>query len=246
MTDQQIVELSPDEMCYQAYLNLALFRMIQKEIPSDEEGEENPALVERVLRSIRQEYRVRRRKEGLRSAAKTVGKVFMILIAALSIGFTSAFAVSNTFRKEIWKLFVVTTPDHSEIGVTRLSGEDSSMPTVSYQPTMFQPGWLPNDQFKQTELVSGSTMSFSTYKSDSGETMTLDVYSNSALVNLNTEGMTEKTVDLAGTEMHVFSKEDHYCVIWHGSSCYFVLQTYGLCEGEALAIAMSVHNKGDR
>ena len=241
MTENEWAELSPEEAYFQSALQYAQYRLILREIPPEEECEGSEELDRRVLRLIDERTKKQRTRKALKKGVAAFVRLTILIVLLLNLALTTVFAVSGEVREQVLNLFLLTKRDHTEIKVRPSSYRDSAMPNTTPQPSDYRLCWLPGDEFKKTESVGGSRMNFTTYKSSHGSTITLDVYSSTSLVNLNTEGMAQKTVNMGEKEIVIFHQREHLCLIWSDAYYNFVLQTYGLTESEALSAAMSVY-----
>ena len=73
----------------------------------------------------------------------------------------------------------------------------------------------------------------------------MDVGNQTAVGNVDTEGMTPSTITIRDTEFHVFTEENRTLLIWQEDSAYFVFDAWGMTESEALLAALSVRPMED-
>ena len=165
-------------------------------------------------------------------------KTIAIILMVVNLCATVAFALSGTLRERIMNLFVVTYTTHSNIEITGGSGNTPN--TVSDVFPDYAASWFPNDRFTVTEKSSFPEFQNTTYSDGTGVLIFLDVNSESVVENVNTEGMTEKSVRIGGKDLRVFHSDGKSFIIWQEDSLYFILSAINMTETEAILVAVSV------
>ena len=246
------MSMSPEETYAQAMINLAVYRLAQREIPQEDRqnhsGEEE--FDQKMVQLIRQRFRENGKKEAGKQGSLRIMRLFAFAVLLICFVLTTAFAVSREFRQRIINLYVQTDADSSEIEwinpadpVLHTHQQGSS---VDEQTAMaFQVTWFPDETFEMVREIS--EMPFwgnITYESDSGEgarSITLDLYGADTSLTLDTEGMDHTPIRIAGREIRLFEKEPSRILVWRDESVYFVMHTEKLSRTEALLAAVSVY-----
>lgn len=232
-------DLSPSEAYFQAALQFAQYQLIQKEIPSQEECEESPALDSRILRMIDTQLRKRTRNPLNKRMAMKLLRTAAVALLILNLLLTTAFALNGDFRERVNRLFVRTYPTHSDID---MEGDPELIASTGTQAmlTDYALTWLPGDNCEIVERTGTLLTKSVTYASDDDVYIILDISGQSIAGTINTEGMESSLTHLNGEDLQVFHHENEYVIIWQEGECHFVLNAKNLTESEAILAALSV------
>ncbi len=239
MTDQHWEEISPEEAYFEAALQLAQLRLIEQEIPPEEECERNEALDERMIRLIRDQTRRNQSFVNRKRIAKRIGLSLLVILLLLNIALTTSFATNAAFREQIFRLFVDTFPTHSH--VESAAGEEETLSGKSTVPVSeYSLTWLPDEGIIRTESYRSMTMSSAAYRSETGVSINLDACLETVGSSVNTEGMEPRVVTIGKDDLQVFHAGDKLILIWQNGEIHFIMETHGLTEAEAILTALSV------
>ncbi len=233
-------ELSPEEAYFQAALQLAQYKLIQKEIPSQNAcEEEDEELDQRVMRMIVRETGKQPNTKTWSSALRRTLKAVAAAVLILNLCAVTAFALSSDFRNRVFQLFVATYPDHSDIGINPVSPEYSEEQSSESIPA-YRLTWLPSDHYTIAEETASPAMYSITYLFENDAHIILDVCSADATGAINTENMDASSVTINGREIRVFRNDRESFLIWQENEVCFSMNTRNLTETEALLAMMSV------
>ena len=231
-------EVSPAEAYFQAALQLAQYRLIQQEIPSQDECEEDDELDQRILHMIDDQLRKRHRQTAVKTSVMNVIRTIVIVLLIGNLFVTTAFALSEGFRERVIQLFVTTYETHSSI---ELKTDDSAVEHREAYATVpeYRLSWLPNKEMFIAEQTYSPLACSVTYLSDDGSYITLDVHNGDMLYDADTEGMACSEVSIGNKKLQLFHDSNEYVLIWREDRLYFVLDAEGLTESEVTLAAMS-------
>ena len=231
-------EISPGEAYFQAALQMAQYQLILKEIPAQEECEEDSELDNRIQQLIDVQLKKRHRELARKSAFENLLKVMAIVVLVGNLFVTTAFALNTSFREMVNQLFISTYPTHSSIEVE--TNADAVRQNLSEDIPEFMLTWLPNDHYAVEDRTKSAFASSIVYTAEDGSYIILDICSNAVAGNVNTEDMDASVVRLDEKELHVFSGKGDTVVIWRDNNYYYVMYARGLSESEVLLSALSV------
>lgn len=216
-----------------------LIRLALMEIAGDEaqalvteESAPDPLALRAVERALKRRNLSRFAKRTLPRVAQAAAMVVLLFYLAL----TTVLAVSADAREKFMTLFVNVTPYYSELSLNPIEPTYVTAPegwTEKYYPEYIPEGWTLGeiDPFGSDALYV-----------DGDRQMTFSVYSQSANVNINTEGAVISHVSLNGImSMVAENKEKGFTwVTWSAGDRMIVVYVDGSVE-DALDIATSVH-----
>ena len=240
MKDCETISLSPEEAYFQAAISLALYRMIQNEIPSEDEGEEDRELDERVMHTIRHGVSSNRLGNTVRAGLIGFVKGLAIVLILVCLCFTSAFAISSDFRDLVYHFCVSTYSDHSEVSLSHETGNEAGLPETTAEIPAFCVSWLPGEDFAVIYRQRTSGIFSTAYQAGNNKSIFLDAYSENCITNIDTEGMTRTTLSLTGKNYELFRKDNRFVLVWHEGQYYLALTAESISEAEAIVCAMSV------
>ncbi len=236
MTESNWAELSPEEEYFQAALQYAQYRLILREIPPEDECEGNEELDRRIVQMINDRMKKELTIETLKRNAAAVIKTTVIILLLLNLALTTAFAFSSEVRERVLQLFVETFPTHSHVELhDTQGGHDTNSPVSEYMIS-----WLPDESYSIFERQYNPSLSSVTYSSSNGSYVFLDAGNETAVGNVDTEGLAPSVISIRDMEFHVFTGENRTLLIWQEDSVFFVFDAWGMTKQEAILAAMSV------
>lgn len=237
MNEKSRNRLSPEEAYSRAALQMALYQTVADEIPDAESSAADPVLDKRILGAINDRFRRLQMQKITKWMAANTLKTAVLAILILNLCLTTGFAFSRNFRERILRLFVTVEQDHSELGMR----ETDTVPEEEcLNPEGYILSWLPDESYKVTESITQLFSCSITYQSEKGGVIMLDVYSAGTETSVDTEGMEQTVIRMAGKDMQVFRHDGRIVMIWQDSNAYYTIQTLNLSEAEAITAALSV------
>lgn len=243
MKDCETMTLSPEEAYFQASISLALYRMIQSEIPKENEGEEDRKLDERIMQTIRHGITANRLNNAVTTGLIGFLKGLAVAVILVCLCFTSAFAISAKFRDMIYRFCVSTYVDHSEVSLSHETGNEDVSPAHTADTPAYKISWLPGEDFAVLYRRKSSDVFSTAYQAGIDKSIFLDAFSENCITNIDTEGMTRSMLSLAGRNYEVFRNDSRLVLVWNEGRYYFALTAENITEAEAIVCAMSVETE---
>lgn len=233
------VKIPPHEKLLKDYetakLRLALESLRQDDIKKFSEPCEDDAIILESMRKNKAEFmqsinRGYRRPERISvpRALKKAALSFCVIITVITLGLGTAFAVSENFRVNVYKMMANTTDEYTQIS---LSKETMSVPN-GWEGDYF-PSYIPEGfEIKQ---IGEDFISYS----DNVRFLDFFEFSKSSITNLDSEDAIITKTTVHDNEAFVIEKNGRVKITWAEFDRYFVIMFDGTFE-QALSIARSV------
>lgn len=167
--------------------------------------------------------------------SRFVSKVSVVVFVAMLL-FTTAFAVSPTFRANTLNLVVETFYDRTDL---RFTNETVSESEVSEQRNV---GWLPTGYTLESQGTD-SRGSWLIYKSDDGGEIILEVYtSESGILSVDTEDAAVRNIEVQNNDAMLISEGSGIQIVWADEEmgAFVSLVGEGLSEAELIKVANNI------
>ena len=237
--------LTPDEAYSQAAIRLALYRLTEMEIPQEEKNAEAAEPLtdfdRKMIGRIREFFKGSHQRQKIREIVNHTLITVAVIVLLMNLTVVTACAFSSEFRQKAMRLLVTVEETHSQIK-TDYSGETQPQAMMA-DIESYRLRWFPNDLFSETDEHNGGRSFRITYQDPHGLKVVLYVFAYTARTSLDTEGMEHSIACMADKEIDVFRNDPRISLVWQGDNVYFILDTYGMTESEAIAMAMSVQRE---
>lgn len=191
------------------------------------------------LKRIHSYFRLQRTRTFFRQTVPTIGQIAAILIAVITIAGGVAIATSHTIRVQVMKMLVQIDEQYTSLSLVEDTDASFDIPaewTGEYYPSYIPEGFIANVviSFPGNHMVE--------FFSDESATMRIvfSEYGDSTMANIDTENATIEAITIGNGRGFIVSKDSHIYIYWDNGRAFFVLQTNGIVEGEAVQIAQSV------
>ncbi|HPJ03625.1 MAG TPA: DUF4367 domain-containing protein [Candidatus Limiplasma sp.] len=191
------------------------------------------------LKRIHRYFRLQRTRTFFRHTLPKIGQIAAILIAVITIAGGVAIATSHSIRVQVMKMLVQMEEQYTSLSLVEDTEASFEIPlewTGEYYPS-----YIP-ESFEANVVISfpGNHM----VEFFTGESATIRIifseYGDSTMANIDTENATVKAITIGNDSGFISIKDSHIYIYWDNGRAFFVLQTNGIVEDEAIRIAQSV------
>lgn len=211
---------------------------LNEQLKLDPTAEISKELNERCIRTIRTESG----KENFKSARRGAVRVFRVISAAtliMMLLFTTAFAVSPSFRTQTLTALVETFDDHTEIRFNNVAN--------SVEPHKMNIAWMPDGYQTEFEEFHESRMIISA-EGKNGESLSIaaTAISKNRSYSFDTEGATEEPATVQGNEATVYQMKtedgDKITVLWTDMEKGWIVRVtgYNISKEDMLRISENI------
>ncbi len=222
-----------------AKLRLALESLRQDDIKKFSEPCEDDAIILKSMQKNKAEFMQRlnrgyKRPERMSAprALKKAALSFCVIITVITLGLGTAFAVSENFRVNMYKMMAKTTDEYTQIS---LSKENMSVPNGwggDYFPSYIPEGF----EIKQ---MSPLEFNFILYVNNKGEKFNFFEFPNDSVTNVDSENAKVTNSTIHDNPALVIEKDGLCTITWSEFDRYFIVDFNGSAE-ETMRIAKSV------
>ncbi len=244
MADTIWYEVSPEEAYFEAALQLAQLKLVQRESSSVDPWDMDQGYDERVINVMNSQIRAQQREKRIKEKTISALKIIVLTLAVANLFVSVAFALSDSFRESVYRLFANDYPTHTSLDVDHHEVDDENPASVHTMP-MYRLSWFPEGVYTVEEEMYNPQSCSIAYASDAGVHLYLDVFSMYLSTNINTEEMTRSETVIQGRSFIIYEGNGEVVVVWQDDQAYFVLDAEGLTVNETLLAALSVEQYSD-
>lgn len=238
--------LSPEERYEQAVLDLACYRLMQKELKEldesfssseiDEIESYSRAALPKKLAFIRKKVRLGLSRKTLFKTVARLAKVAAVILLVLNTAISLAFTVIPTFRAQLVRFLVQSNSSCADLSFEEI-GEGATVPEGCEEN--YYPSYIP-DGYSLSLVSSDKGFSIAKYENDKNKSLRIYVCGVNAVSTINVENARVEHIELFGTKaMVVHQPHGEVDIVWSVGDVYFTVtssESYEL----ALKVAKSM------
>lgn len=193
----------------------------------------------KYLARIHRYFRLQRTRTFFRQTLPKIGQIAAILIAVITIAGGVAIATSHTIRVQMMKMLVQMEEQYTSLSL--VEDTEASFEIPAEWTGEYYPSYIP-ESFEGNVVISfpGNHM----VEFFTGESAMIRIifseYGDSTMANIDTENATVKAITIGNDSGFVALKDSHIYIYWDNGRSFFILQTNGITEDEAIRIAQGV------
>ena len=191
------------------------------------------------LARIHRYFRLQRTRTFLRQTLPKIGQIAAILIAVITVGGGVAIATSHTIRVQVMKMLVQMEEQYTSLNLVEDTEASFEIPTE--WTGEYYPSYIP-EGFEGNVVISFPGNHLVEFFNSMSETMRIifSEYGDSTMANIDTENATIQAIAIGNDSGFMAIKDSHIYIYWDNGRSFFVLQTNGINDDEAIRIVQSV------
>lgn len=186
------------------------------------------ALDEKCLQMIHRDFAKKRGKENVRKIIRMTSKVAVAVMVFLGILTTTVMSV-DALRVPVFNFFI----EHFD-GFAAISTQDNQNTNIE-DPYEVLESLIPSD-YKQTQYFENASMSFAEYENATGATISLDVLTDGADMNIDTEGAKYMEAFLSEYRAMLIEKNGYELIWTDETGTTYVFHSSNLSQKQILEI----------
>ena len=191
------------------------------------------------LARIHRYFRLQRTRTFFRQALPKIGQIAAIMIAVITVASGVAIATSHTIRVQVMKMLVRIEEQYTALSLVEDS--EASFEIPAEWTGEYYPSYIPLN-FETSTVISfpGNHLVefFNAVSTD--KQIIFSEYGDTTLANIDTENAMTQSITIGNDKGFLTTKDGYIYIYWDNGRVFFVLQTNGISENEALEIAQSV------
>ena len=191
------------------------------------------------LAKINRHFRRQRARTFFYKTLPKVGQFAAILIAVITVAGGVAIATSHTIRVQVMKMLVQIEEQYTALSL--VEDKEASFDIPADWTGEYYPSYIPEDFTADTVISFPGNHLVEFFNSDSTAVrIVFSEYGDSTMANIDTENATVQAITIGSYKGFIAIKDTRTYIYWDNGRAFFVLQTNGIAEDEAIRIAQSI------